>query len=207
MVLASNMEKGPFDTLYVINETPAPYWQRYTFHNHKKYRYYKIASRERKPLEIAEYEWITTSNVKCSVIPAALPVFDSISTKKEQKYYKITGTPMKTGPQRKNAVDGNLDTFVESVGVGTDFHVPVCVIGIQIYPRNARNGIEPGNEYQLLYYDNGGWVEHSRTVAAYNFIDADSVPSGTMYWLRNLSAGKEELPFFYSNGKQVFINE
>ena len=24
--------------------------------------------------------------------------------------FKVAGTPMKTGPQRKNAVDGNLDT-------------------------------------------------------------------------------------------------
>lgn len=208
LILASNMEKGPFDTLYVINEAPAPYWQRYTFHNHKKYRYYKIASRERKPLEIAEYEWIMIDKTERGAPPATLPVFDSIpKDDSRQIYRKVTGIPMKTGPQRKNAIDGNLDTFVESAGVGTDFRVPVCVTGVQIYPRNARNGIEPGNEYQLLYYDNGSWVEHSKTVAAYNYIDVGSVPSGTMYWLRNLTTGKEELPFFYSDGKQIFISE
>lgn len=69
------------------------------------------------------------------------------------------------------------------------------------------NTIEPGNHYQLLYYANRRWIEFKNINSEYNFLDIDSVPSNTIYWLRNLDKGKEELPFFYKNGKQIFINE
>ena len=67
--------------------------------------------------------------------------------------------------------------------------------------------IEPGQRYQLLYFQNGKWMEHATVVSEYNYVDFDSVPAGTVYWLRNLDKGNEELPFFYEGGKQVFINQ
>ena len=67
--------------------------------------------------------------------------------------------------------------------------------------------IEPGQLYRLLYFKDGKWIEHQTLVSEYNYLDFDSVPAGTVYWLRNLDKGKEELPFFYEDGKQIFINE
>ena len=62
-------------------------------------------------------------------------------------------------------------------------------------------------EKPLLYYQNNQWVEFKEVISEYNFLDIDSVPANTIYWLMNLDKGKEELPFFYRNGRQVFINE
>ncbi len=120
---------------------------------------------------------------------------------------KVKGAPIKSGPLYLQACDGNLDSYIESSWFGIEFAPPVCVRALQLYPRNARNGIEPNNNYQLLYFDKNKWIEHETACSRYNYIDFDSVPSGTIYWLRNLDHGKEELPFFFRKGKQIFISQ
>lgn len=69
------------------------------------------------------------------------------------------------------------------------------------------NIIEIGQQYQLLYFKDDKWIEHKTLITEYNYLDIDSVPSGTVYWTRNLNKGKEELPFFYRGDKQIFINQ
>lgn len=210
VLLAANKIGGPYDTLYTLKESPQPYWQQYIIKNTKKYRFYKLQTKGSSPINIAEYEFLVTKNSEDTcLLPSKLPIFNSLQSRQSvrQSYEKIIGEPLRSGPLRYQAFDGNLDTYIESSWFGMDFRVPVCIKGIQLYPRNARNGIEPNNTYQLLYYDKGNWVEHSIIRSVYNYLDFDAVPSGTIYWLRNLSQGKEELPFFYKEGKQVFINE
>lgn len=210
ILLASNKIQGPYDTLYTLQESPQPYWQEYIIENTRKYRFYKLQTKDFSPINIAEYEFLVEkNNSHIQLLPTKLPIFDSLQHKYPvlRKYEKIIGEPMRSGPLRYQAFDGNLNTYIESPWFGMDFGVPVCIKGLQLYPRNARNGIEPNNIYQLLYYDNGNWIEHSTICSVYNYLDFDGVPSGTIYWIRNLSQGKEELPFFYKEGKQVFINE
>ena len=207
MVLASNREHGAYDTLFVIPDAPQPCWQRYTFANRRSYRYYKIVTADGRPIEIAEYEWLCDAQDARGREPSQLPIFDAGAEIDSGKYRKIEGAALESGPLFRYSVDGNLDTYVESPWVGMRFETPVNITGLQIYPRNARNGIEPGNTYQLFFYDCSKWVEHSTVVATANFIDVHGVPSGTVYLLRNLSSGKEELPFFYIEGKQVFLSD
>lgn len=64
------------------------------------------------------------------------------------------------------------------------------------------NVIEPKEHYQLLYYKCGEWIKLSDYTSKYNYLDIDSVPEGTIYWLRNLDKGKEELPFFIRRGNK-----
>ena len=64
-----------------------------------------------------------------------------------------------------------------------------------------------GDTYQLLYYCHG-WKVHDTVVADKNFLLFENVSSNTLYWLRNLSNGEEELPFFYyKRSGQIFIHE
>jgi hypothetical protein len=58
-----------------------------------------------------------------------------------------------------------------------------------------------------LHYWNNSWIPAEIKKADYNFIEFENIPSKTLYWLRNLDHGKEEQPFFYRNGKQVFSNQ
>ena len=210
LLLASHVSEGPYDTLFILPETPPPYWQRYEINNEKKYRYYKLQSKDMSPIYIAEYEFLAKKQgLHTYSTPSQLPIFDSLynSSPSICPYVKVTGTPMKSGPLRLQACDGNPDTFIESSWFGMEFTTPVCIKALQLYPRNARNGIETGNNYLLLYYDQGKWMEHSTARATGNYLDFYSVPSETIYWLRNLDQGKEELPFFFYKGQQVFINQ
>jgi hypothetical protein len=43
--------------------------------------------------------------------------------------------------------------------------------------------------------------------ANYHFLEFDDLPRGTLYWLRNLDHGKEEQPFYYTDGRQIFSNQ
>lgn len=67
--------------------------------------------------------------------------------------------------------------------------------------------IVAGNSYLLMYYDGSEWKEHLPIIyAETNYLDFTDVPVATLYWLRNLTNGKEELPFFYRDGKQYFLH-
>nr|WP_306562557.1 hypothetical protein [Bacteroides intestinalis] len=210
LLLATNKIEDPYDTLYVLPTPPAPYWQKYKIDNNKEYRYYKLQTKDKSSINIAEYEFLATKDSKhIYTLPSTLPIFDSLQCYAPaiNPYMKVKGAPIKSGPLYLQACDGNLDSYIESSWFGIEFAPPVCVRALQLYPRNARNGIEPNNNYQLLYFDKNKWIEHETACSRYNYIDFDSVPSGTIYWLRNLDHGKEELPFFFRKGKQIFISQ
>ena len=208
-LLGASDWNGPYDTLLVIKNIPGPYWQEYKFNNTCKYRYYRFSPRDKLPMDIAEFEYLGKKDAAHSCkAPTALPIFskDRINTPISE-CLKIVGKPMDTGPLYANFFDENSETYARWGYLGMDFGSPVCITRIRLLPRTALNMIEPGQRYQLLYFQNGKWMEHATVVSEYNYVDFDSVPAGTVYWLRNLDKGNEELPFFYEGGKQVFINQ
>ena len=121
--------------------------------------------------------------------------------------YKIEGMPSKIESLYSSSFDGNPHTYASWEDCVMDFKYPVCISRIRLFPRSAMNIIESGHRYQLLYFIDSKWVEYKTFVAEYNYLDIDSVPAGTIYWLKNLDEGKEELPFFYKDGAQVFVNQ
>lgn len=208
-LLGADQWDGPYDTLLVIKGVPGSHWKEYRFNNSRKYRYYRFSPRDKLPMDIAEFEFLgkKESRHKYST-PARLPVFTFPSRFVESdEYQKVEGTPMKTGSLYVNFFDGNPETYARWGYLGMDFKFPVCISRIRLLPRTAMNIIEAGQQYQLLYFKESRWVEHKTLTSVYNYLDIDSVPSGTVYWLRNLDKGKEELPFFYKDGKQIFINQ
>jgi len=70
-------------------------------------------------------------------------------------------------------------------------------------PRNDMNAIQPGDEYELLYW-NGGWKSLGRKIADSTTLQYDNVPYNALFWLKNHSSGREERIFTYENGKQVW---
>lgn len=209
-LLGSNSLTKAFDTLYIIKNIPEPYWQEYQISNFRKYRYYKFETDNKSAVNIAEFEFLGRSDrIHKQSKPTSLPIFSLNDQKilENSNFVKIEGIPLKAGPLFFRAYDNNPETFVESPYLGMDFTVPICITGFRMLPRNAMNVIEPKEHYQLLYYKCGEWIKLSDYTSKYNYLDIDSVPEGTIYWLRNLDKGKEELPFFYKKGKQIFINQ
>lgn len=206
-LLGSNKEKRDFDTLYTLDYIPSPYLQEIKFKNENKYRYYRFRNPDKKGVNIAHMEFLGeySQNHKC-LSPTPLPVFSKEQLgSKEPFLYRINGTPLNTGHSAADAFDGDYDTYVTTSSVGMDFGIPVKIDRVRFVPRTANNGIVPGDSYALLYYDNG-WKEAKILYAENSYLDFEDVPRATLYWLRNLTTGKEELPFFYSDGKQYFLH-
>lgn len=101
--------------------------------------------------------------------------------------------------------DNNILTFAYFSGkAGMEFSEPVNVSKIRIIPRNDANGIYPGNEYELLYFENGVWVSLGRKIATESSIKYDNAPTNALFWLRNHTEGKEERPFTVHDGRVRF---
>lgn len=106
-----------------------------------------------------------------------------------------------------NVVDGNPYTsFVyekESGGwAGLELKRPMIVDSVVYSPRNRRNFIESGDDYELFYCDRE-WKSLGHKVADSDSILFD-VPQGALLYLKNHSRGNQERIFEYENGKQIF---
>ncbi len=79
------------------------------------------------------------------------------------------------------------------------------IVKIRYCPKTDANFIEPGDYYELFYYNNNNeWhLLWGKTAKDFN-ISFDDVPENCLFWLRNRSKGVEERPFIYENGKQIF---
>lgn len=206
LLLGSQFELGPHDTLCTLSNVPGPYLQDVGFENHRKYRYYRLATADGGPVNIAHMEFLGRfSPVHKCVSPTDLPDFGAGRDSVSDELFNIVGVPIKTGSKPYDAFDGNMLTYCGSSSLGMDFGTPVCITRMRFVPRNADNMIKIGDTYTLYYYDSG-WRYHSTTVASANYLQIDHVPEGTIYWLVNETRGREELPFTYSGNQQHFIN-
>lgn len=198
-----------FDTLLVINDTLLPFLRDYELNNNNYYRYYRIIgnqnNKKKGRIDIALLEFLDKNPGLSSKNATLLPVF-SEKRKKQTIFYKINGKPI--GNQHvEKSFDGDPLTYASSWknGIGMDFGKPVKINKIRILPRNGHNIIVTGDTYELFYWKNG-WRSSGKQKAIYNYLTYKKIPSNTLYWLKNLSGGKEELPFYYRNGRQYFSN-
>lgn len=204
-ILIGYNEKKESDTLYKLPVVPQPYLQEFEFCNKKKYRNYSFIV-PGHAVNIAEMEFLGKDIPKeISISPTPLPIFSPCAFKKDT-LKKAIGTPMQTGREPYSPFDGNLETYAGGSSIGMNFPKPICVTHIRMAPRNANNMIVKGNRYELMYYD-CSWKSAGKQVAKDNYLIFQDVPSNTLYWLKNLDHGKEELPFFYSEGVQYFIDK
>lgn len=171
------------DTLSQINGVNAELnWCSLPVNDIKKYRYWRI-SKAGRPITLAELQFV-------------LPNGDIIQ-----------GTPMSSGKggYSDKAFDNNPLTYQNYLGwVGVDLGKPVALKEARYLPRTDYNGIIPGHLYRLLYFDETGWVEVDTKEALGQDITFHHVPSKALYWLQNLTEGKEERIFTVENDEIVF---
>lgn len=188
--------------LSTIKDTLKPYLQDYAFNSNKSYRYYRLVAPEYK-LYIAELEFLTSNPSSNTSVATPLTIINPKDTIPKKRYYKIDGKLIGDSVDQ-NCFDKNLLTYSENSWVGIDLGKPGIIDRIRIAPRNANNGIIIGNHYQLFYWENG-WKSADTKKARFNYITFDNIPLNTYYWLRNIDSGREEQPFFYKDGKQIFL--
>lgn len=89
--------------------------------------------------------------------------------------------------------------------VGLDFGKPVAISRIRYTPRGDGNMIEPGDEYELLYWNQDQWKSLGHKVSTTVNISYDNIPTGALLLLRDLTKGHEERIFtLTSDGRQKF---
>ena len=130
----------------------------------------------------------------------------------EQLQGEIIGTdgsyqdfPDKT---KYSVFDGDILTYFSAkesgAWAGLKFNRPQRVTHIRYWLRNDDNSIREDDNYELFYWDENSWISAGRQTAVDTLLHYHQIPSGTLYWLRNHTRGKEERPFTYENGKQIF---
>lgn len=105
----------------------------------------------------------------------------------------------------KAEYDGNMQTAPGAYpNITLWLKEPQVVTRVRMAPKNADNGIQGGDRFQLLYWE-GDWRSVGIVRADYEYVTFQNIPKGKLYWLRNLDRGQEEMPFVIDDGKQVFI--
>jgi hypothetical protein len=106
--------------------------------------------------------------------------------------------------------DLNLETgrsilrkYNQPIWIGMELDSATTVTHVGICPRNDKNGIYEGMEYELFYWDDD-WISLGKKVATTDKIRFDEIPENAVLWLRNLDEAEEERIFTLKDGKQVW---
>lgn len=85
-----------------------------------------------------------------------------------------------------------------------DFGSPISLETILYVGRGDGNTIEIGDSYELFYWDKKTWKSLGKQTAEWITLTYSNAPTGALFWLRDLTKGKEERIFTYEKGKQVW---
>jgi hypothetical protein len=99
-----------------------------------------------------------------------------------------------------NAFDDNIrSSFNAPPGswVALDAGEPVKIESLRIIARNSQNIVEPGDNYELYYFDKG-WKSLGSKVADDYHLTYDNVPKEALLLLRNHTKGRQERIFEYN---------
>lgn len=197
--------------LYTISETPNPIFKEISLNNIGEYLYYRFEAPAHNPhANISMIEWVTEKkynyeNTALATREHILFTKDTIKISKNSKYVKL----LDKNPSKMNFAkeyDGNMQTSPGAYpNITMSLNCPQIATKVRFAPLNADNGIKAGNIYQLSFWNEGLWEDLGIKKAKYEFITFEDVPQGKIYWLRDLSEGREELPFVIDKGKQLFI--
>lgn len=94
---------------------------------------------------------------------------------------------------------GMLDHYWWGYDLGPN---PPRLASLSYCMRHDMNMIVEGNRYELFYYEDG-WQSLGQQTATCDSLVYEA-PAGALYWLHNLTEGREERIFSYEEGRQVW---
>lgn len=169
--------------------------------------------------------WPLDTVVKCRYIRYVFPEHKDVLA--ELSYYakdadtgayrKLSGTPFAATPQASQALealyDNDLLTYAQAdtlvskedstVWAGMDFGSEIELAALGVCPRNDKNDVIQGMEYELFYW-HGAWQSLGRKVANRYAVNYDAVPSNALLLLKCTTEGRENRIFTWEEGKQVW---
>lgn len=180
-------------TVYTVNDIPEILYNSVNLNLKKPYRYFRFLSPpDSQGGQISEIEIYSADS----------------GTKLSEKV--IGNMHCDAGWEAANAFDGDPLTSYQCVWgeigwVGMEFGKPVNITYFRYLPRNDDNFIKEGEEYELFYWENFQWNSLGKQVGtSKQYLEYTNAPINALFWLRNLTKGKEERIFTYENGKQVW---
>ncbi len=183
------------DTLHIIDKAPERLYSRAKSDSDKPYRYVRYYGPEGGKCYASE---VSFHGHRPGQYGNELLMGECIGTPNLHSGNKYPYT---------NVVDGDPYTsfvYEEVSGgwVGLALKEPMVVDSVVYTPRNRRNFIEAGDDYELFYCDRE-WKSLGRKNA-----DSDSIlfkaPKGALLYLKNYSRGNQERIFEYIDGRQIF---
>ena len=177
--------------------------------NEKAFRYYRFVSSEQsKNSNAATIRFLGTTRHSINEVESASLPISSMPNSEEKKIDSVQLCEMQgmiIGDDIGYAFDNNPETYSLGNWTGLDFGSMQPIEQILFIPRNANNGINSIDLYELFYWD-GKWISVGIETGDDGFVSYRNVPSNTIYWLRNIDKGVEEMPFIFQDGTQYFAN-
>ena len=188
-------------TLLEVRDPLPPCFLDYPLEKTGNYQYYRFQASEEHPhANISMLEWVTEArrgytNTLPATRPHILQPADTMSLCNEGRYVKLLDDESWEKMSWKAEYDGNMQTAPGAYpNITLWLKEPQEVTHVRMAPKNADNGIQTGDEYELLYWE-GRWKSLGTSLASYEYVEFQNVPCCKLYWLRNLTRGKEEIPF------------
>lgn len=169
--------------------------------------------------------WQLDSPVKCRYIRYLFPEDKNVlaelsfyaKEKKEGELQMVTGTPFSSNEASmqtlKRLFDDDILTFADlnpylskedSTGwVGVDFGKEIDITAIGVCPRNDKNNVIKGMEYELFYWDKQ-WISLGKKVASDYILEYNNVPSQALLLLKCTTEGRENRIFTWENNRQIW---
>lgn len=180
--------------MYTISQRPPGSYLTLKLDTVYHYRYVRFLAKDGIRSDMSELEFYAPSD---SVAP-------------------LKGTPMGNPPEFGNmehsmekAFDGDpltcyVSDYLKDAWIGLDLGEKKAINKIRFAPRSDDNSIREGDEYELKYLSQDGWVSMGKQIAKTYFLEYADVPDNALYLLSNLTRGREERSFTYENNNQVW---
>jgi hypothetical protein len=157
--------------------------------------------------------------------PAEISFYTTLNGTLKKLEGNYFGSPQLSEEHIKLMTDNDLITYVEvwdcqeeleiatsnfvlrkdkkPIWIGLEMDSVSLVTHVGICPRNDKNGIYAGMNYELFYWDDT-WKSLGRKVATSDSIGFEEIPENAVLWLRNWDEGIEERIFTMKDGEQVW---
>lgn len=195
------------DAKTILTIDSANYGAAYTIINNSsdKFRYWRLKG----SLVLAEFSLLDSLKNRMQGIPLSSLANYHSKNHIVEVLHKSPSDACKVnisgGDRVASVFDGSpLTYYLISDWVGYDMLKPIIAPYIELVVRNDENYIYKGDMYKLLYCDTGEWVSLGIQEAQSSFLLYNNSPKGALYWLRNLTKGREERIFTFENGHVVF---
>lgn len=170
-------------TLYRITEIQRNCYEKYPVDTLGHFRYLRYRGHEEKNSQLAELKFYNGENL-------------------------LTGTTLgslRDGLNPEVVFDQNPLSYCELSGadhdwVGLDLGCQYPVTDVAYRSRTDDNDICPGDTYEMWYWQDG-WRSLGRHEATGHSVSWSGVPCGALYFVRDLSKGREQRIFTYSKGQ------